>query len=149
MSRNGTWLTTAAIRRSAAAAASALPPPIEEPKVATRSPSMPGSERAQAIAARQSSSWRPGSNRSVSPPLSPKPRWSKTSAAIPAAAKRSAKGPRPSRRVPESPWAMTAIGVDAGAPSTSYSQAAQLSSPIRNSMSRRLMGGKRRGPSRT
>ncbi len=32
----------AATRRSPAAAASALPPPIEEPKVATRSGSMPG-----------------------------------------------------------------------------------------------------------
>ena len=56
----GTWLTAAATRRSSAAAASALPPPIEEPKVATRSGSMPGSERANAIAARQSSSWRRG-----------------------------------------------------------------------------------------
>ena len=110
MSRNGTWLIAAATRGSPAAAASALPPPIEEPNVATRSGSTPGSERAQAIAARQSSSWRRGSNRSGSPPLSPKPRWSKTSAAIPAAAKRSANGPSPSRRVPESPCAMTTIG---------------------------------------
>ena len=44
MSRNGTWLIAAATSPSPAAAASALPPPIEEPNVATRSASMPGSE---------------------------------------------------------------------------------------------------------
>jgi hypothetical protein len=56
----GTWLIAAATSGSPAAAASALPPPIEEPKVATRAPSTPGSERAKAMAARQSSIWRAG-----------------------------------------------------------------------------------------
>ena len=93
MSRNGTWLTAAATRGSSAAAASALPPPIEEPKVATRSGSTPGSARAKAIAARQSSSWRAGSKRSGSPPLSPKPRWSKTSAAEPRRGEALGEGP--------------------------------------------------------
>ena len=116
MSRNGTWLIAAATRRSSAAAASAFPPPIEEPKVATRSGSTAGSERANEIAARQSSSWSAGLKRSGSPELSPKPRWSKTSAAKPAAEKRSAKGPSRSRRVPERPWAMTTIGPSPVAP---------------------------------
>ena len=69
------------------------------------------SERANAIAARQSSSWRAGSKRSASPALSPKPRWSNTSAAMPASAKRSANDPRRSRRVPDRPCAITINGV--------------------------------------
>ena len=77
MSRNGTWLIAAAIRESAAAAASALPPPIEEPKVATRSGSIPGSDRANEIASRQLPAGAAGETGSSSPPLSPKPRWSK------------------------------------------------------------------------
>ena len=84
--------------------------------MATRSGSIPGSERAQEIAALQSSSCRAGRKRSGLPPLSPKPRWSKTSAAIPAAAKRAANGPSPSRRVPESPCAITTIGAGAASP---------------------------------
>jgi hypothetical protein len=45
-----------------------------------------------------------------SPPLSPKPRWSKMSANTPAAANRAANAPSLSLRVPESPWAMTTTG---------------------------------------
>ena len=110
MSRNGTWLIAAATRGSSAAAASALPPPIEEPKVATRSGSTPGSERAKAIAARQSSSWRRGLEEVG------------LAAAVAEAAvvedqRRDAGGgealgerPEPSRRVPDRPWAITTTG---------------------------------------
>jgi len=51
-----------------------------------------------------------GSNRSCSPVLSPKPRWSKTSAVTPSSAKRSANASSPSRRVPDRPCAITTIG---------------------------------------
>ena len=60
-------------------------------------------DRAKAIAACQSSICLFGRNRSGSPVLSPKPRWSNTSAVMPAAAKRAANAPSLSRRVPESP----------------------------------------------
>ena len=62
-SRNGTWLIAAAMPGSWAAATSACPPPREDPNVAMRSASMPGSERANEIAACQSSSSRCGSVR--------------------------------------------------------------------------------------
>lgn len=110
MSRNGTWLITAATSRSRLAAASALPPPIEDPNVTTRFGSTPGHRRAKAIASPQSWSCRAGSNRSRVPPLSPNPRWSNTSAKHPCCAKRSANAPRRSRRVPDSPCAITTTG---------------------------------------